>query len=319
MNVSACPEFGFFAPIVQPIARRAWERDAGPTELISLVRAADQLGYHHVTVGDHSVVPIDMVGRFGSARFYDPISTMGYCAAITERIRLLSYVMVMPLRLPTVLAKALATIDELSAGRLIAGIGRGSNLTEIRAGHAPGISMEDITDEYLQAMLMLWSGDAVSFQGATLRFGPVYSDPRPAQRPRPPVVVGGKGDRALARAARLADGWMPSYVRPEDIRAGVTRIVEDPAFQARERPHPFRVGVMLSPLGGRVDLWKDPPPMAEPGSISDDEVVTGIERWRAAGVTTFMVDFPAESTAQLHEALIWFAGLADREYGGFSA
>jgi len=316
MSGGGQPEFGFFAPIVQPIARRPWEEGAGSAGFARLARSADALGYHHITVGDHSIVPADTIGRFGSARFYDPISTLGYVAAITERIRLLTYVMVLPLRAPTVLAKALATVDELSGGRLIAGVGRGSDLAEVRAGFPAGTSMEDVTDEYLEAMLALWSPGPVSFDGTTFAFDAAYSEPRPVQRPRPPVIIGGKGRRALVRAARVADGWMPSYVSPDELRTGLDGILDDPAFAVREHPHPFRAGVMLSPLGGRAPLWESPPPMDAPGSRSDDEVVAGIERWRASGATTFMVDLPAESERELDEALEWFAGVARREYGG---
>jgi probable F420-dependent oxidoreductase len=176
-----------------------WERSATPADMARIARLCDGHGFAYVAVCDHVVIPEMFASSMGTF-WADPISTLGWLAAHTERVMLLTHVYVLPFRQPELAAKQFATLDWLSGGRAICGIGVGHVESEFdRLGvdhHRRGA----ITTERLPVLLQALEQEYVDGMGAT---------PRPVQSPRPPVWIGGSSDAAIARAARFGDGWIP--------------------------------------------------------------------------------------------------------------
>lgn len=195
-------KFGIQLPIQaqSKLIAAPWEEASGPTELARIARSCDELGLDYIGVCDHVAVPRDLAPRM-STTWYDTVATLGWLAALTTRVRLLSHVYVLAYRHPLATAKAFSTLDTLSAGRTVLGVGAGHVEAEF---DALGVSFADrgrLTDELIAEVKAAfedeWSG------------GDLGQAPRPVQPGGPPVWVGGSSDPALRRAATLGDGWLP--------------------------------------------------------------------------------------------------------------
>lgn len=189
---------------------------ATPQVLAGWAELAEGLGYHSLLTSDHVAVTTDVTERY-PAPFYEPISTLGWLAGITERIELGTTVTIVPYRHPLETARAFANIDQLSGGRLIFGVGVGWASMEFAALGVPFERRGALTDEYLDIIIDHWTHDTVSHDG-TNRFDDVDTSPRPARRPHPPIWVGGGSDAALQRAIRLGAAWHPIRQRPPAFR-----------------------------------------------------------------------------------------------------
>jgi probable F420-dependent oxidoreductase len=166
---------------------------------------AEDLGFESIWVGDHIALPHH--GGSDVDQRLEALVALTYLAAITRRVRLGAGVLVLPQRQPVLLAKQLASIDVLSRGRLIVGIGVGYVEPELNALGVTLTERRSRTDEYLTAMLALWDEPVPSFAGRWVEFSGVVQRPRPTQLPSPPIVVAGHSDAALARTIRVGDGW----------------------------------------------------------------------------------------------------------------
>lgn len=176
-----------------------WEVAAGPTELAQIARTVDGAGYDYLGVCDHVVIPEAAAGAM-STHWMDPISTLGWLAARTERVKLLTHVFVLAYRHPLMAAKQFATLDHLSGGRLIAGIGAGHLEGEFDALGLDFASRGSTLNESLPTLIEALENEFVGDLGAR---------PRPAQMPRPPIWIAGSSAPALRRAAQFGDGWLP--------------------------------------------------------------------------------------------------------------
>lgn len=181
-----------------------------PAVAARVARAAEDAGLESLWVGEHVVLPDPQAPPSPlppTAAMLDPTVALTYLAAHTKRVRLGTGIIILPQRNPLVLAKELASLDVLSAGRLIFGVGIGYLKPEF---DALGIPFEDKgarTEEYLRAMLAIWSEDKPRFSGRFTSFADVQAYPRPVQKPHPEIVFGGRTPAAFARTARLAKGW----------------------------------------------------------------------------------------------------------------
>ncbi len=184
-----------------------WETTAGPSELAQAAQAADRLGFAYVAVCDHVAIPERLAGAMG-ATWYDPVSTLGWLAALTSRARLLSHVAVLPLRHPLLSAKQYATLDLLSGGRLLLGVGAGHVPEEFAALGVDFRQRGAILDETLVALDLALREEYPVHAGPRFPFSGLTVSPRPAQTPRPPLWVGGSSPRAVRRAALLGEGWL---------------------------------------------------------------------------------------------------------------
>ena len=170
---------------------------------------AEEAGFESVWTGEHVALPIqgNPVPTPAETPFLDSIGALTRVAALTTRLRLGTGILVLPHHNPVLLAKALATLDVLSGGRLIAGFGGGYAEAEFRAIGVDFHRRGAITDDSLRAIRALWTQEEPAHEGRFARFAGIRFEPKPIQRPHPPIVVGGQAPAALARAAREGDGW----------------------------------------------------------------------------------------------------------------
>lgn len=284
--------FGLSMPVIQQIPGRVqpWETAAGGSALVAVAQAADRLGFSHVSACDHVAIPQSYAASAGTV-WYDAAVTLGFLAAATTRVRLLSHVMVVPYRHPLVVAKAFATLDHLSGGRVILGAGCGHLKPEFRSLGANYEERGAVTDEYLQAIAVAWEKECATFQGRFVQFRDVTVAPRPSQQPRPPIWVGGNSRAAVRRAVRYGDGWIPWMVLP----AAFAELV---AYAHELREH----------AGQRT-----PMEFVAPLSIGDEDdgaaIAAHIDVWQAAGATSFHVGFAHRSLEHLLERLQHFAAV----------
>src|SRR5215470_14365044 len=181
-----------------------------PRAAARLAQAAEAAGFESLWAGEHVGLPDPQAPPSPMAptdAILDPVIALTYAAAVTTRVRLGTGIIILPQRNPLVLAKELASLDVLSGGRLIFGIGVGYLEPEFRALGAPFADRGAVTDEYLAAMRAIWSEPSPAYQGRFVSFANVQAHPHPVQRPHPPVVVGGRTTRAFRRAVQQGDGW----------------------------------------------------------------------------------------------------------------
>lgn len=205
---------------------------ADPDTLARRARAAEAAGFESLWVGDHVALPADAADPASQPRL-EAVIAVTHLAALTTRVRLAIGVIVLPQRQPVLLAKQLASIDVLSKGRLIVGVGVGYVERELRALGASLADRGARTDEHLAAMRALWDEPVPSFEGRFTRFEGVVQRPRPVQRPHPPIVVGGHSRSALRRAARSGNGWYGWELDPAGTAAALADLRE---LSAGERP-----------------------------------------------------------------------------------
>jgi probable F420-dependent oxidoreductase len=201
--------FGLTTPVVTlvPRSHADWEPDAGPDELRRIAAAADRLGYDYLSCSEHVAVPSDVAPVRGG-RYYEPGSTLGFVAALTQRIRLLTHVIVLPYHHPLEVAKRYGTLDRLSGGRVILGVGVGSLKPEF---DLLGVDFEQRGPRYedaLRALRAALGRRQPSYRGPHYAFADVIVDPCAVQ-PHMPIWIGGRSPRSLRRALELADGWDP--------------------------------------------------------------------------------------------------------------
>ena len=197
------------------------DADAGAN--VRIAQRAEELGYDSVWASDHVVIPEKRAGMF-TDEFHDPFMLLSSIAAGTSRIIVGTSVIILPYRNPLVTAKMAATLDVLSGGRLIFGVGPGWMREEFEALGVPFESRGRMTDEYMKVIKELWQSERPEFHGEFVDFSNVGFYPKPVQTPGPPVWVAGASRHAVRRAALLGDGWQPTAVSPGDVRAGMDEV-----------------------------------------------------------------------------------------------
>src|SRR6267378_3171495 len=200
----------------------------------SAVRA-EQLGYDPVWVSDHVVVPNANIVNFGETIF-DPLVTLGVLAGATSRVRLGTTVLIVPYRNAVVTAKMVSSLDALSGGRVVLGIGAGWVAAESAMLGVPFAERGPMTDEYLRAMQELWTSPSPSFSGKYVQFHDLHFEPKPIQTPHPPIWVGGHSRAALRRTVELGAAWHPINRSVEELRAGVAELARQSRARGRATP-----------------------------------------------------------------------------------
>ncbi len=230
-TVTVCPPDRLVCGLQVPIAAQSttfvqpWEAAAGVEELRRVAVAADQAGLFYLAVSDHVAVPRSHADAMSTV-WYDAVATLGFLAAVTTRIRLLSYVWVAPYRHPLVTAKAFATLDALSQGRVILGVGAGHLEAEFAALGVDFRRRGRLLDEAIDCIAAAWRDEYPEHAGATWTVRDLGQRPRPVQQPRPPIWVGGSTRPALRRAAERGDGWLPQGVPEMGMAAAIAFIHE---------------------------------------------------------------------------------------------
>ncbi len=208
-----------------------WERQAGPAELLAVAQAADRAGASYVAVCDHVAIPDELVDSMGSV-WYDTVATIGWLAGLTQRTRLLSHVYVLPYRHPAVAAKAFATLDLLSGGRTILGVGAGHVEAEFELLGLDFSTRGRALDAAIAGVRQAFGG---SFEGNAV-------EPRSPRPGGPPIWVGGSSKAAIRRAARLGDGWLPQG-QPEMGMRGAIELIRDVQREHHGAERPIEIGI----------------------------------------------------------------------------
>ncbi|OBI75873.1 TIGR03619 family F420-dependent LLM class oxidoreductase [Mycobacterium sp. E740] len=235
---------GIATPVVTNVAgaELTWERDATVEDIGRVAEVADELGYHHLTCSEHIGIPASEAGRRG-ARYWDPLATLGYVAARTERIRLATMTLVLGYHHPLEIVKRYGTLDHVSGGRVILGVGVGSLEEEFDLLGVPFADRGPRADDALRALRVALPSNEPSYEGDYYSFGGLIVDPCALQE-HMPIWVGGRTQRSLRRALTLADGWAPF---------GISVATAGEWLRAREVPPGFEVVLAadrpLDPVG----------------------------------------------------------------------
>jgi probable F420-dependent oxidoreductase len=312
-------QLGFNIPVAGPLGT--------PVAMARLAVEGEAIGYDYACVSDHVVEPTDIHSRYpysDSGEFprasrgerQEQLIAIAYLAAKTSRVRFLTSVMVVPHRPAVLTAKMLATIDVMSGGRLIVGVGAGWCKEEFEAIDTPPFEERGaVTDEYMLAFRELWTKDSPRFDGRYVKFKDVIFAPKPVQK-CPPMWVGGESGPALRRTARIGDGWYPIGTNPQHplntmprYRASVERL-RKLTESAGRKPESVALTYRVQRFGTQV------PAKADNGertlfSGSNADIIEDVRAMRGLGVTALDFNFAAASVddaiaamRQMHEQVL---------------
>jgi probable F420-dependent oxidoreductase len=304
-------EYGFHLAVSGPSAQ--------PQHLIHFAKRGEELGFFCVAVPDHIVIPKKIVSRYpytltgeysGAGDPLEQLTTLSFIAGATQRIRLLSSVMVTPFRNPIIVAKMLSTLDVLSQGRVILGLGVGWMREEFAALGLESFSDRGaVTDEYIRVFKELWTSEDPTFDGKYCRFSDITFLPKPVQKPHIPIWIAGHSRRAIRRAAELGDGWhpigaVPSVpLEPEDLKRALELLFQY-AEAAGRNPAQIDVAFKAS--------FFDPGREVIPGQRrrftgNAEQIAADIRAYSEAGVNCLILDFRSDSPTQTLERMEWLA------------
>ncbi len=307
-------EYGFYLP----------NSGAGvePDALADIAKLGDRLGFYCMVMPDHVLQPNQVnstypysltgdileAGQSGDGEWPEQITTLAYLAGITERIRLVTSVMIIPYRHPILTAKMLSTLDMLSKGRLILGAGVGWMEEEFELLNAePFAERGAVTNEYLRAFIELWTKDDPTFEGKYVNFSNITFLPKPVQKPYPPIWIGGQSKPAIRRAAQIGNAWHPvgaipaTPLEPEELAENLV-LLRDYAEKAGRDPSQIQVSVK-APL---YDSANSGGPRRR-FTGSPDEVRQDVQTYSDVGVTHLIFDFRTADPHQTEDRMARFS------------
>ena len=312
-------EFGFGLPNGGPLAK--------PEIIARLAARGEELGFSAFAISDHIIFPADIASRYPyspdgtysnpqneDGAVLEPLALLSFVAAVTKKAKLLTSVLVLPYRHPVLAAKLLSTVDVLSNGRVIAGIGAGWMAEEFPPVGAPPFEERGkVTDECIAIYRELWSNPRPSFKGKYAEVKGILFEPRPVQKGGIPIWVGGESTPALRRAGRLGDAWYPIGCNPrypmdtlDRFKAGVKAVR---GFAEEAGRDPSDVGLTYWAVwqggGERVKL-DGGAGMLFTGSA--DDIAADIADFKALGVSTLMFNFYRGGLQPTLDSMAWFAG-----------
>ncbi|MDR7171898.1 putative F420-dependent oxidoreductase [Nocardia kruczakiae] len=222
---------GLSSPIVVrfPGQYSPWEADAGIEELARIAEAADRLGFDHLTCSEHTAVPAAVAASRG-ATYWDPVATLSYLAARTTRIRLATSVLVLPYHHPLEIAKRYGTLDRISGGRVVLGVGVGSLRAEFELLGASWEGRGERADDAIAALRASFGAREPRYAGTHYSFSEMIVEPAGVQT-RVPIWVGGRTMRSLRRAVRFGDGWMPFGLPMAELKTMLSQVDSPPGFE----------------------------------------------------------------------------------------
>ena len=290
--------YGISTPVLTLAAghnkHAGWEKDATTADVAAIVQAADRLGYDHCTCSEHVGIPPEVEAVRGG-RYYDPLPIFGYLAALTTRIRFATYVLVLAYNHPLAIAKRYGTLDRISDGRVVLGVGVGSLKPEfdlLGLGGAEFTERGVRGDDALKALRASLGKPMPEYHGPYYDFSNFIIDPCAVQE-HVPLWIGGRSGLSLKRAVELGEGWSPFGLTVAEMGAMIAKARQFPSWAARERP---------------LDLiLKDPEqfdPIGAPGRTADQ-----VAALLAAGATLVNVNFTHRSRDHYIEQLEALAAL----------
>ena len=279
---------GLSSPVVTlvPGVHSPWERTADIEDLARIAEVADGLGFDHLTCSEHVAVPTDVAEQRG-ATYWDPLATLGYLAARTSRIRLATQVLVLGYHHPLEIAKRYGTLDRVSGGRLVLGLGVGSLEEEFDLLGARFGGRGEVADDALRALRASLGAREPEHHGTHFAYAGFVVEPHAVQA-RVPLWIGGRTQRSLRRAVELGDGWVPFGLGTDDLHAMLEKVELPDDFEVVLNP-----GRAVDPLGDR------------------DRTAGAVRRLSDAGATIVNVNVRAESAEHYCEQLEALAGLEE--------
>jgi len=292
---------------------------ASPANLRTLAQRAESLGFDSAWVSDHIILPRSVDSFYpyaanGVATFrpdedyYEPLAALNFLAGCTQKIRLGTHVLILPYRNPVLTAKMISTLDVLSEGRFILGAGVGWMEEEFKAlGLDTFAQRGAVTDEYIQLFKELWTKDNPEFQGEHYRLSESGFQPKPVQKPHPPIWIGGHTNPAIRRAAKYGDGWMPIGLRPpailepEELAEKIARLRR--LTMEAGRPEDavslcFSTGVTFDDSPGATRRMM---------SGRAEQIAADLRQYQDLGIRNFILGFPGDSVAAVDEAMEQFS------------
>lgn len=266
--------------------------------ILGVARSAEELGFASIWVTDHLFVPrtLDIIYR---DNMLEPLTLLSHLAAVVPRVRLGTSVIILPYRNPIIVAKILASIDQLSHGRLIFGAAVGWMEEEFRALNVPFAERGALSDESLRIIRDLWTHEVVSHRGTFYQYEDMQASPRPVQQPGPPIWIGGNSARARRRAAEFGDGWHASSLHAAAMAPGCRHLQELWARYGRQGQPVLSVRTELSIEGVSDQVLSYPPRPGRPprmpmrGSVS--AIVDALGAFQEIGVTHVVFETSTQS------------------------
>ena len=263
-----------------------------PAYVRSLARSVEEAGAESIWTVEHILVaenyepryPYSADGRMPGRRaalMPDPLQLLGFIGANTERLQLGTSVVIAPQHPAVILAKAVATLDMLSGGRVLLGVGSGWQIEEYRAVNVPYEGRGHRLDETIEAMRACWGPNPATYAGTTVAFDRVDVDPKPTRAGGVPIVIGGSGAVAARRTGRRGDGWFPYVVGPEEVAAGISTIRETAADAGRD---PAAIEISVWPGSWDHNRATDPALLSELAALGVDRIVFAAHESGAADV-----------------------------------
>jgi probable F420-dependent oxidoreductase len=309
-------QFGLSAPFRGPMAN--------PEDLRAIAQAAERLGFGYMTVSDHILCPRSIDAKYpyaddgefpwtqgGGGDCMEQFTLMAWLCAATTKLRLLTSVVVIPHRNPLFMAKSIATMDVLSGGRVSIGCGTGWMREEFEAlGIAPFEKRGQVTNEYIGAMKALWTQENPSYDGEFVKFRDVIFDPKPVQKPHPPLWIGGESGPAMRRVAAVGDVWYPFASNPkfrlasaDAYRDRAQRVQQAVAEAGRD---PADVGLAYnSPYHSETAVQLDGQRVAMTGTA--EQRAGDARAFAEAGAQTMMVNLTANTRSEMLDRMERFA------------
>jgi len=288
-----------------PPISRDWEASMRPEDYQLVARTADELGFDSIAVPEHIVMPAEMVDLMGPY-WVHAMTVMAFVAGATSRVVVDSSVIVLPYHDPVVLAKAVATLDVLSGGRVRLSIGVGHAEREFEVLRVPFHERGRLTDEYLAAMIELWTSEDPVFHGRYVDFERIAFEPKPVQTPHPPIWIGGNSQAAMRRAARH-DGWFPWLITADQLPECLDYIRSLPEFEARTTPFDVAMAV------GALEVSEDHRPLEgtegrQVAPTGKQAIIDAVGHLAEIGVTSTSIPTPpASSLSEYLDGLHWVA------------
>jgi probable F420-dependent oxidoreductase len=271
-----------------------WERAAGPAELGRIAQVADEAGYFYVGVCDHTAIPERLADAMGTI-WYDTTATLGWLAGLTSRTHLLSHVLILAQRHPLRAAKELSTLDVLSGGRLIVGVGAGHVPEEYELLTGDFAERGRHTDEAVSALARAFTSEFPELPGPRFPASGLGIAPRPVRQPRPPIWIGGSSPAAIRRTAAFGDGWLPQGTRRRDLPGQIARLRE--LRDELRGGAPIDIGTIVEPihLTTAGSPWELPGYVLQGGA---EEIATSLRELVDMGVNHLQVRFMARSVEE---------------------
>ncbi len=263
--------------------------------IAAFTRAAEDAGLYGIGFTDHPAPSLKWLNGGGHETF-DPFAALAFCAAVTTRIRLLTWLSVVPYRNPFLAAKSMTTVDLLSGGRATFALGSGYLRSEFAALGVDFAERNDLFEESVQVMKATWAGEEVRFKGRHFEAMGQVGMPRPVQRPHPPLWIGGNSAVARDRVARLAQGWAP--MRGPKLLA---RTARTPAIESTEE-----LGRLIEDLAERLDAVGRSDGGQLSSEMSRDQRLESFAEIEQMGVTVTSVAVPRDSVQAATEAVARF-------------